>query len=499
MRLPLRSSRSRRSVLGLVCGALVAACSSSTVAYSDLGGSPTGSYDGANAGSGGAPGAPGDVGATPGGAQDIGYARKLIESGAVPPADALTVEGLLSEHDLPTEGPACTTLLCARPATAYAHSIETGKSERWIQIGMASGLTNFKRPPMDVVVLIDRSASMSIDMTQTNEAVTRMVDKLRDDDRVAVLAFSDGVDVIHPLGAPGDRAALKSKVKAIQASGGANMERGLADSFAIAKAAGANPARLRRVMLLSCGYPETTSQGPSSFSGMVQEGADAGIGFSFYGILLPFQHGLANKLSQARGGSYAYAESLDKIEKLFDTDFDYMVTPIGYDLKFSLTLPPELQVQRLYGLPGDPSGSPKPMFDVKTAFVSRRKGAIVVRVEEKEGQQAGPTSGSVRLQFTPERAVLDAPPSDTTVPVAGVASSTEASFSGVGVRKTVFLVNQLEGMKKACALWHAGKKQEARDAMAALEAHLGPEAAAIADAALDPELALVAKLAANMK
>jgi Ca-activated chloride channel family protein len=176
-----------------------------------------------------------------------------------------------------------------------------------------------------------------------------------------------------------------------------------------------------------------------------------------------------------------------------------MVTPIAYDLKFALTLPPELEVQRLYGIPGDPNGSPRTSFDVKTSFISRRKGAIVVRVQEKQGQAAGQTSGNVRLQYTPERAVLDGPPSDVTVPIAGIAASEQPSFSGVGVRKAVFLVNQLEGMKKACALWHEGKRAEAKTAVDALLVLMKSESPLIGDAALDPELKLVEKLAANMK
>src|SRR6185503_20246259 len=117
------------------------------------------------------------------------------------------------------EGAPCTGLLCTRPATAWAPSIETGKNERWIQIGMASGLQNFVRPPLDVVVVMDASGSMSGDMAQTNEAVARMVDKLRDDDRIAVLTFQDAVTVVQPFGAPGDRNALKNKVKSIQPGG----------------------------------------------------------------------------------------------------------------------------------------------------------------------------------------------------------------------------------------------------------------------------------------
>lgn len=478
--------------------ALLAACTATDVASTYSGGTP-GPGDplaGGSSGSGGGGGTT-PVGATPGGAQDIGLARATIAAGGVPSPASLTVEGLLSEHDLPTEGPPCTSLICARPATAFATSIETGAKERWVQIGMASGLTNFQRPPLDTVVVLDKSGSMDIDIAQTTDAITHLIDKLRDDDRLAILAFDDAVQVVQPLSAPGDRNALKAKVKAIAAGGGANMTRGLSDAFALAKASFKDPHRLHRVMLLSCGYADSNVQGPGSFAGIIEDGANAHIGFSFYGILLGFDAGIANRLSQARGGSYSFINDLPKVVQLFDTDFDTMVTPLAYDLKFEVLLPDPLEVQRVYGIPGDANGAPKTSFDVKTAFLSNRRGAIVVRVKEKAGQQAGATTGNVRLQLEPERAVMDVPASDTTTPIAGITDG-EESFSGVGVRKTVFLVNELEGMKKACASWHANNKSDARAQMATLITLLEAQAAVISDAALEPEIALVEKLAANM-
>lgn len=487
----------RRSFLGLlVITALAFGCSSSIDATSGFGGGPDGPGPGMGAPVSGAPGA---YGATPGGAQDIGYARRVIAEGGVPSAESMTVEGLLSEHDLPIDGPPCTSLLCTRPATAWAPSIETGKNERWIQLGMTSGITTFTRPPLDAVVLIDRSGSMAGDINQTNEAVARMIDKLRPDDRVAVVTYNSTVETLRPLGPVGDTSLLKTQVKAVTADGGSDMMAGLRTAFAIARSAGTDPLRMRRVMILSCGYPDPVATGPGSFVDIVEAGANDKIGFSFYGVLLGFDFRLANAMSQARGGAYSYADGLDKIEKLFDTDFDTMVTPIAYDLKFGLALPAELEVGRLYGIPGDPNGSPKTSFEVATAFISKRKGAIVARVREKAGMQAGPATGTVRLAYEPETAVKNEAPSDTTTPCGDVVQTQDATFSGTGVRKTVFLVNQLEGMKKACAAHAAGDKATAKTTIAGLLTYMKAEATVLADPALAPEVALVEKLATNLE
>ena len=57
---------------------------------------------------------PGEIGATPGGSQDLRFARELVVSGNVPPPEAITVEGMFSEHDLPLEGEPCRTSQASR-------------------------------------------------------------------------------------------------------------------------------------------------------------------------------------------------------------------------------------------------------------------------------------------------------------------------------------------------------------------------------------------------
>ena len=54
---------------------------------------------------GGGPGGTSGGGIDPGGAQDIAAAREIINNGQVPAGNLITVEGLLSEHDVPTIGP----------------------------------------------------------------------------------------------------------------------------------------------------------------------------------------------------------------------------------------------------------------------------------------------------------------------------------------------------------------------------------------------------------
>ena len=477
------SARSvRAALLGLIllaCGGL-GACDAGVTA--DTGG--------------GAGGGGGDLGATPGGAKDIAFAREMIAMGEVPPAEAISVEGLLSEHDLPTVGDPCESALCIRPALGVAPSIETGKRTYWIHLGMTSGLdADFQRPPLDLVVAIDKSASMGVDMAGTTEAVARMIGKLRQDDRIAIFAFDDDIHDLHELGPVRDPDDLKASVRALSAGGGWQMQKAAEHAFAIAASSPADD-RLERVMILSCGYPSVASDGSDPFSQLVlRHGVDL-VGTSFFGVLLGYDGGLGDLLGKSRGGAYYYLDSLERIVEVFDRDFDLMVTPMAYDLLLSLDVGAGFELERLYGVPGDDSGEPRGEVVVATAFPSRDRGGIVARLSRLDPDIAD--IGSVGLSYRPEPALGWSEAEKQAAPIAVPWGEDGDHYQSAGVRKAALLVNQAEGMIEACTRHHGGDPDGARFLLQQLLELMRPEAEDLAEDAIAAEVALVEKLLANL-
>ncbi len=445
------------------------------------------------------------IGVTPGGAKDIGYARMAIQRGTVPAGKTITVEGLLSEHDIPTQGGDCQGLVCLRPSLGVAKALDTGRLEHFVQLGFLSGFrrSTFRRPPLDVVVLIDHSASMSGDMAETNAAVTSMIDKLRDDDRISVLAFNDRITTVAPLGPVGDRQALKKKVAAIRANGGWSFMPAVTEAYRVARQAEASSDRMRRVMVFSCGYPSVTSEPRDAMRTLVHAGAEERIGLSFFGVLLGWDRELADLLGRERGGAFYYLENLEKVVKVFDQDFDLMVTPVMYGLEVRVDPGAPFEVVKLYGMPGmgreaSKQAPPRDPASGSTggAFLSSNRGAIVARLRLKEGGLRGATVGTITLRYEPEPALgYGAGSVQQVVPIAD-AYGDDGGYDGTGVRKAVALVNQATQMIAACDAYHAGKAAAAAELLAKLRDHLRGEAEGMADEGLFREVALVDKLLA---
>ena len=106
-----------------------------------------------------------DLGVTPGGSQDIGVARDIIEAGGIPRHTHFSAEGLFSEHDLPLNGEECAELLCPRSATSGIVPIDDPTERYLVQLGFGTNIdgATFERRPLNLALAVDISGSMGTD------------------------------------------------------------------------------------------------------------------------------------------------------------------------------------------------------------------------------------------------------------------------------------------------------------------------------------------------
>lgn len=334
------------------------------------------------------PGGGGGAGATPGGAQDFGYVREVVDEGYVPLPDHLDAAGLFSEHDLPIESDIpCEHLLCIRTALGLAPDFETGGISHYAQIGFSSGidLDTFERSPLNLVIVLDKSGSMHdpadenvTKIEAVKHALTLMVDKLNGEDRLAIVIFDSGAHVLLESTPVTDPEGIKALIASISAGGGTNIEEGLSEGFLIAAANSAQDERLDRVMLLTDALPNVGVIGESAFVTMTREYADQGIGLSTFGVGFNFGQELVLEISSIRGGNYFFLEDADRIEEVFTVDFDYLVTPLAYGFWLQLAPGSAFETQDAHGV--SMKDGEVAELETATIFLSRNRGAILLRL-----------------------------------------------------------------------------------------------------------------------
>lgn len=442
-------------------------------------------------------------GATPGGAQDVGLFREKIARGQVPSSSEITVEGVLAEHDLPIEGEACTQPLCLSSATAIARGEDDDRTGAWIQLGYSSSIDaeTFRRPDLDLAVVFDRSGSMAGTKIEAGrEALRKLVAKLGPRDRFSLVLFDDRVDtLVEPtFVTEAEQARILGLVSTIEPRGSTDIESGLARGFELVRADATHAERSHRVFLMTDAQPNTGRTGAESFASLVASNASHGIGLTAFGIGLDFEQDLVHQLTQSRGGAYFFLENHTKISTVFDEDFDFMVTPIAYDLKVAVQPRDGWTFTRGYGVSTTTLEGGTFTVTVPTVFLSRRKGATLLRLQPAPGL-AGPELRDVaQLSIdyeTPAGAAVHRDTEATYGPAAPIGDAT-VWYEQAGVRKAVALANWAQGIRAGLGLRESGRSSDAKAKLAAVRARFEEHVRALDDAALQRELDVLDRLIA---
>ena len=449
----------------------------------------------------------GDFGVTPGGAQDLRFARARIEAGYIPDAESYRVEGIFSEHDLPiaSDSP-CERLLCPRSAVARTTLLD-GSERLLVQLGFATNTSpeTFTRRPLNLAVAVDISGSMTGEkLDSVKEALHTLVDQLGADDRLSLIAFDDEAELRLPsteMNLSG-RSTLKKAIDKLATDGGTNIEAGLSLAYAQVDAHDGASGVEDRVLLLTDAQPNVGATNTSSFMGQARARADQGIGLTVLGVGLDLGAELAQEIATVRGGNYFYLADAEAIAAVFDDEFEMMVTPLAYDLEVRIATAAGWRFAEAFGAPLDEPGT-EVDFGASTLFLSSRGGGMGLTLEPGEG---GTLPASAEALATFDLAYLpvgaQSPVDDAlTVPWQGGApyQTDTVAADDVGVFKMAVLIDEYMALQAGSAF--CAGQQGAAAAIEAIERaadNLDAAAAVLSDEGLADEAALMRKLAENV-
>ncbi len=449
----------------------------------------------------------GAPGVTPGGTQDMRYARTIIESGGIPAAEHFTAEGLFSEHDLPLSGDECDELLCPRAAASWVDPVGPLEGQALVQLGFGTNIgEDFQRRPLRLAVAVDISGSMTGGkLDSVKDALQVMVDQLDEGDELALVVFDDAADLIRGMTVmdQAGRDKLSDDIAGLETDGGTSIEDGLRLAYdQVAPIAGEYGIE-DRVFLMTDAQPNVGATDLGSFMGMARFYAEADIGLSVFGVGLDLGSELAQEMSTVRGGNYFYLADDEAIATVFDDEFDYMVTPVAYDLEVVVQSAPGLEFGSAFGAPLDQPG-PQVDFGASTLFLSARNGGIGMTLVGDDGvplDAEGPLDlATFHLAYEPVDGdgVVE---SELEVSWQGGAEIAEQATlaDDLGVYKMAVLVDEymalLAGAEFCTGVINGPEAldriAEARDRLDGVAVHLG-------DGPLEEEVTLMDQLAANV-
>ena len=397
------------------------------------------------------------MGAAVGGAQDANAFRENVRNGYVPQPTDITYEGLYHDYrfEFDRDEP-CRQRFCPTYSRAVSPDPLSNGTDQYLAVGLASGIdeSEFQRPNVTMVVVVDTSGSMDSGFGQyyydngteadgdrskmeaARAAVRTLADQLGPGDRLAIVDYDDDAYTALEM-TEGDEltdAELNQTLRSLSADGGTDLSAGMEQARELTSEY-QNPGegQATRIVYVTDAMPnqgETTTEGLTS---NLETDAQQGVHTTFVGVGVDFNSELTNDIADVRGANYYTVQSPPAFEDRMSDGFQYMVTPLAYNLSMNVSAP-GYEVERAYGTPSNRDTGA--LVDVATLFPSRSsengsEGSVILL----ELNRTSPDPGPIYLNATYE--TPDGTVEETSDEV--TFTHTGEHYDSTGVRRAVVL------------------------------------------------------------
>ena len=262
-------------------------------------------------------------------------ARNFLNNGSLPPVESVRVEEYVNVFDYGYDEPR---------GDALGISIDGGPSpfdedNYLVRIGVQSQrLDDDERPEASLTFVIDTSGSMSQGgrLELVKDALEELVQELEDEDTIAIVEFDDNPSVVLEPTEVEDDDEIFDALDDLVPGGSTNVEAGLELGYDLA-AETFDEDRVNRVILLSDGVANVGLTDPDGLAEMIRRDADRGIQLLTIGVGLGnFNDVLMEQLADQGDGFYAYVDTEDEAERLFEDNLTATLVTLAIDAKIQV-------------------------------------------------------------------------------------------------------------------------------------------------------------------
>ncbi|MET0263693.1 MAG: VWA domain-containing protein [Rariglobus sp.] len=282
--------------------------------------------------------------------------RRFLTSGLLPPRDAVRVEELINYFPYRYAPPAPAG---AKDAVPFAAKLEVASApwapaHRLVRIGLKGREFNAAaRPAANLVFLIDVSGSMNSanKLPLVKESLRLLVDRLRPDDRVAIVTYAGSSGLALPSTKASQKREILAALDNLNASGSTNGAIGIHLAYDIAKANFVAGGGINRVILCTDGDFNVGVTDRGQLVSLIEEKAKSRVFLSVFGFGMGnLKDNTLESLSAKGNGSYGYIDSRREAEKVFVEQVEGTLATIAKDVKVQVEFnPARVQSYRLIG------------------------------------------------------------------------------------------------------------------------------------------------------
>ena len=348
-----------------------------------------------------------NIGFSVGGSKNVNNFRENIKNGYFPISTDITYNGLFYDYYFETgDKKTSEEMFYPSYSTAVSKDPISSNSEYYMTVGLNSNIkqSDFKRKKQNIVVLLDISGSMESSLNSyyydnsllskfmdnkskmqlANESVNLMIDELKDDDRLAMVLFDDDAYLAKNFNLIKDTdiSKLKNHILEIEACGGTNFEKGYKKATELFSNELLDDKEYdNRIIVITDAMPNMGTTNKSELSKYIESNSEKGIYTSFIGVGVDFNTEVIESLSNVKGANYYSISSSKQFKKILGEEFDYMVTPLVFDLNLNFESD-GYEIDKIYGTDSQDKSYGN-IMKVNTLFPSK----LNVSYTDRDGNQ----------------------------------------------------------------------------------------------------------------
>ena len=372
------------------------------------------------------------IGLAVGGAKGIDNFRENIDNGYLPLPTDITYEGLFYDYYFDTgQTRPCNKLFCPSYSYAVTRDPFSYDKEYYLSVGLNSGMEerDFERKKLNLVIVLDISGSMSSPFNEyyydqfgnevrlgwlernkqkievAKDAVVTVLDQLGNGDRFGIVLFNDRAHLLQRMTRVryADMDDVEDGIFEIRANGSTNLSDGMKlATELLERYSDYDPYEYEnRIIFLTDAMPNTGETGEYSLLRLLKNNSYDNIYTTFVGIGVDFNTQLIESITKTRGANYYSVHSPRDFMERMDEEFDYMVTPLVFDLRLTLEAR-DWDIEMVYGSPEADMATGE-LMKVNTLFPSKKedgetKGGLILLKLRNRGDESGSISLNVSYE-----------------------------------------------------------------------------------------------------
>lgn len=281
--------------------------------------------------------------------------RRLLNSGVLPPANAVRIEELINYFPYADKPPTKSLEEGGDPFAVHMDQTVApwNDSNHLLRIALKGYEMPWEeRPASNLVFLLDVSGSMSDHnkLPLVQKSMNMLVNKLDDRDRVAIVVYAGASGLVLPSTTANNRETIEHAIRNLSAGGSTNAGAGIELAYKVARQNFIKEGN-NRVILCTDGDFNVGRTDRGSLTAEAEAQAEKGVSLTILGFGMGnYKDGMLEALSNKGKGSYAYIDTEHEARKVFLQDLASNLFKIAKDVKIQVEFnPAEVTAYRLIG------------------------------------------------------------------------------------------------------------------------------------------------------